>query len=95
MVEILALLSEPEELEKRGGGAGGGVLFRWTLMSGVIDEIFLGEDQLGVGRKRLALLSQLFQDVGQSLGGVKGCVIEQDDRPGTHFAYHSLLDVEG
>ena len=65
-MEILALLSEPEELEKRGGGAGGGVLFRWTLMSGVIDEIFLGEDQLGVGRKRLALLSQLFQDVGQS-----------------------------
>ena len=66
-----------------------------ALPPGVVDGIVAGEDQLGDGYKGIALLSELFQDGGQGLGGVEGRVMKENDGPRAYLAGHPLGDLVG
>ena len=61
----------------------------------MVDGIVAGEDQLGDGYKGIALLSELFQDGGQGLGGVEGRVMKENDGPRAYLAGHPLGDLVG
>lgn len=66
-----------------------------ALPPGVVNGIVAGEDQLGDGYKGIALLSELFQDGGQGLGGVEGRVMKENDGPRAYLAGHPLGDLVG
>ena len=61
----------------------------------MVDGIVSGEDQLGDGHKGIALLGELFQNGGQGLGGVEGCVMKENDGPRAYLAGHPLGDLVG
>ncbi len=67
-----------------------------ALPPGVVDGIVAGEDQLGDGDEGVALLSELFQDGGQGLGGMEGRRCGKNERwtPGLRSG-HPLGDLVG
>ena len=69
------------------------------MLSGVVDGIvcaaLAGEDELGDGDEGVALLKQSFKNPRQSLRGMLGGVVEQDDGAGLDLGGDPLGDLGG
>ena len=89
--------------EQNGAARTGRLRFRplggGDLPPGVVDgkvgPVLPGEDELADGDHLVAVLEQIFQNTGQSLGGVEGGVVEEDDGPRGHPGGHPLGDGGG
>ena len=66
-----------------------------VLTAGVVDGVLPGVDQLGDGDDGEAVLDQLFQDPGQSLRGMEGGVVEQDDAARLHLGGDAAVNGVG
>ena len=70
-------------------------LFHRTLLSCMVDGVIPCEDQLGNGDEGIALFCEIVENVGQRLGGVKSCVVKEDDRPRLYLARNAPGDLGG
>ena len=58
----------------------------------MVDGVLPREEDLGDGHEGIPLLEEGLDDGGQSLRGVLGGVVEQDNGPGLHLGGHPLDD---
>ena len=77
--------SHSEEFSSSGG----------ELPAGVVDGVFPLQDELGDGYQVIAVLDQRLEDAGQSLWGVEGGIVEQDDGAGLDPGGDPLGDLLG
>ena len=66
-----------------------------ALFARVVDGVFPCEDQLGNGNEGIALLCEIVEDGGESFGGVKPCIVKEDDGARLHLACDTLGDLGG
>ena len=65
------------------------------VVDGVVGTAAAGQDELGDGHEGVALLEQALEDIRQSLRGVEGGVVEEDNGTRAHLGGHPLGDLAG
>ena len=65
------------------------------MVDGIVGAAFSRKDHLADGDNVIALPEEVFQNGGQSLGGVEGSVVEEDDGPRSHLGGHPVGDGGG